>query len=150
MSDLDLIYGTKPKPTPPPAEKSAPADIPIRKQVSKKASTKDSKHAITQARKQESLQASNHASMITLSLPPEILESIRKVVKNPGKAEVLYVRVSKEEKDALDDVSYTYKRQDIKTSDNEIVRVAVNVLLEDYKANRANSLLAMMIASLHA
>jgi hypothetical protein len=31
MSDLDLIYGTKPQPTPPPAEKDTPADIPRRK-----------------------------------------------------------------------------------------------------------------------
>jgi hypothetical protein len=31
MSDLDLIYGTKPKPTPPPAEGAAPAARPLRK-----------------------------------------------------------------------------------------------------------------------
>jgi hypothetical protein len=31
MSDLDLIYGTKPKPAPPPAEKEAPVDKPLRK-----------------------------------------------------------------------------------------------------------------------
>jgi hypothetical protein len=32
MSDLDLIYGTKPKETPPPVEEDAPADRPRRKQ----------------------------------------------------------------------------------------------------------------------
>ena len=31
MSDLDLIYGTKPQPTPPPAEKETPAPLPRRK-----------------------------------------------------------------------------------------------------------------------
>ena len=60
---------------------------------------------------------SKHANM--LSLPPDILETIRKIVKNPGKEEVLYVRLSKEEKDKLADISYTYKRQGIRTSDNE-------------------------------
>jgi hypothetical protein len=59
------------------------------------------------------------------------------------------VRVSKDEKETLDDVTYTYKRQGIKTSDNEIVRVAINALLADYKINGANSLLAILLASLH-
>jgi hypothetical protein len=100
------------------------------------------------ASNQDSLQASNHASMLALSR--ETLASIRRVVKNPGKEEVLYVRVSKEEKDALDDVKYTYKRQDIKTSDNEIARLAINALLADYKTNGATSLLAILLDSLHA
>jgi hypothetical protein len=84
------------------------------------------------------------------SLTPGILETIRKIIKNPGKEEVLYVRLSKEEKDRLADISYTYKRQGIRTSDNEVVRVAINVLLEDYRTNGANSLLAIIISSLHA
>jgi hypothetical protein len=60
------------------------------------------------------------------------------------------VRVSKGEKDALEDVSYTYNRQGIKTSDTEIARLAVNALLEDYKTNGATSLLAILLESLHA
>jgi hypothetical protein len=100
------------------------------------------------ASKQDSLQASNHAN--TLSLSTGALETIRKIVKNPGKEDVLYVRLTKEEKDKLADVSYTYKRQGIRTSDNEVVRVAINALLEDYKTNGENSLLSLVIASLHA
>ena len=101
-----------------------------------------------QASKQDSLQASNHANMLSLSA--DALETIRKIVKNPGKEDVLYVRLTKEEKDKLADVSYTYKRQGIRTSDNEVVRVAINALLENYKTNGENSLLALVIASLHA
>jgi hypothetical protein len=97
--------------------------------------------------KPDRLLASNHASMLAIS--PETLETIRKVVKNPGKEEVLYVRVSKEEKVTLDDINYTYKRQGIKTSDNEIVRVAINTLFADYKINGANSLLVILLKSLH-
>jgi hypothetical protein len=105
-------------------------------------------HTSKLASKQDSKLASNHASM--LALLPDVLEAIRKIVKNPGKEEVLYVRLSKEEKDRLADISYTYKRQGIRTSDNEVVRVAINALLEDYKTNRENSLLAIILASLHA
>src|SRR6266487_2573852 len=48
--------------------------------------------------------ASKHAS--TLALSTEMIEFIRKIVKNPGKEDVLYVRLTKEEKDKLADVSY--------------------------------------------
>jgi hypothetical protein len=100
------------------------------------------------ASKQDSTKDSNQA--IKLSLTLENIETVRKIVKNPGKEEVLYVRLSKAEKDMLTDISYTYKRQGIKTSDTEMARAAVNVLLEDYKINGTNSLLAIIIASLHA
>jgi hypothetical protein len=117
-------------------------------QEAEKQKTQSSEDASTLARKQDSLQASKLASM--LALPPDLLESVRKTVKNPGKEEVLYVRLSKEEKDKLADVSYTYKRQGIKTSDNELVRIALNALLEDYKINGVKSVLALILESLHA
>ena len=98
--------------------------------------------------KHSSYLASKHAS--TLALSTEMIEFIRKIVKNPGKEDVLYVRLTKDEKDKLADVSYTYKRQGMKTSDNEVVRIAINALLEDYKANGEGSLLATILASLHA
>lgn len=101
-----------------------------------------------QSSKHSSNLASKHAS--TLALSTEMIEFIRKIVKNPGKEDVLYVRLTKEEKDKLADVSYTYKRQGMKTSDNEVVRIAINALLEDYKANGEASLLATILASLHA
>jgi hypothetical protein len=122
------------------------AGKPANLQTKKKESNVHS--ASMHASKQDSLQASNHAN--TLSLSTNALETIRKIVKNPGKEDVLYVRLTKEEKDKLADVSYTYKRQGIRTSDNEVVRVAINALLEDYKTNGENSLLSLVIASLHA
>jgi hypothetical protein len=149
VSDLDLIYGTKPKtPVPSLEVKEEKKPKPISKALDKKVSTKEINQASTLASNQDRLKASNNASIISLSA--ESLESIRKIVKNPGKEEVLYVRLSKEEKDKLADVSYTYKRQGLKTSDNELVRVAINALIEDYKTNGESSLLAIIIASLHA
>ena len=118
------------------------------KNISNKAIKKESKLASKLASNQDSLQASNNAS--TLALSTETLESIRKIVKNPGKEDVLYVRLTKGEKDKLADVIYTYKRQGVRTSDTEVVRVAINTLLEDYKSNGEKSLLAIILASLHA
>jgi hypothetical protein len=149
MSDLDLIYGTKPKaPVPSLEDKEKKKPIPMSRTIAKKASVKESAQASTLASNQDRLLASKHASILSLSA--ENLESIRKIVKNPGKEDVLYIRLSKEEKDKLADVSYTYKRQGIRTSDNELVRVAINALIEDYKANGESSLLAIIITSLHA
>jgi len=130
--------------TVPPPEKPATPHF----QEAGQQKTKSSEDASTLARKQDSLQASKQASM--LALPPDLLEAVRKTVKNPGKEEVLYVRLSKEEKDKLADISYTYKRQGIKTSDNELVRIALNSLLEDYEINGAKSVLALILDSLHA
>ena len=131
-----------------PAEKEKKEGTLTSKNISNKAIKKESKLASKLASNQDSLQASNNASMLALST--ETLESIRKIVKNPGKEDVLYVRLTKGEKDKLADVIYTYKRQGVRTSDTEVVRVAINTLLEDYKSNGEKSLLAIILASLHA
>ncbi len=92
--------------------------------------------------------ASKHAS--TLAIQPDIIEIIRKIVKTPAKEEVLYVRVSKEEKNQLGDIEYTFDRQGIETSANELGRIAVNFLIADYKANGENSILVKVLTALHA
>ena|SRR5579859_3810464 len=103
---------------------------------------------IMQSSKQDSLQASTLAS--TLAIQPGIIETIRKVVKTPAKEEVLYVRVTKEEKKQLGDIEYTYQRQDIPTSANELGRIAINFLIADFKENGENSILAKVLEALHA
>jgi len=102
----------------------------------------------SQASNQASNLASNQAS--TLAAPDEIIELIRKVVKNPAKEEVLYVRLTKEEKTQLGDITYTYIRQGRKTTDNELGRIAINFLITDYHANGATSVLAKVIEALNA
>jgi len=129
-------------------EKKAPQFQSKSTNLQTKEENKKSNYASIQASKLDSSKASNQASMIAFS--SDALETTRRVAKNPGKEEVIYVRLSKEEKDSLADISYRYKRQGIRTSDNEVVRVAINALLEDYKTNGANSLLALVISSLHA
>lgn len=79
----------------------------------------------------------------------EDIERIRKVVKFSGK-EVTYVRLLPEEKEKLGDIVYTYKRLGIKTSENEIGRIAINFLTQDYEANGENSVLAKVLAALNA
>ncbi len=101
-----------------------------------------------QTKKLASKQTSQSTSMLAC-YHDDLIAGIRKVVKNPGR-EVSFVRVSPEEKGQLADIVYTYRRQGQKTSENEINRIAINFLLEDYRANGEQSILARTLAALRA
>ncbi len=105
-------------------------------------------HTSNQSSLQASKKASKHAS--ALAVKPDLIEIIRKIVKTPAKEEVLYVRVTKVEKNQLDDIKYIYDRQGIDTSANELGRIAVNFLIADYQANGEQSILAKVLAALNA
>src|SRR5258708_4453844 len=153
--DALTTLDTKPAQPAPLPEKPAVIQVsnpPTNQQTKKVVDQKVIKPSITQTSNQTSLQesidASKHAS--TIATKPDIIEIIRKIVKTPAKEEVLYVRITKEEKDQLGDIEYTYHRQGIDTSANELGRIAVNFLIADYKANGENSILAKVLSALHA
>lgn len=98
----------------------------------------------------DSGQASYRASKLaSTDADGETIDGIRKVVKEAGR-EVSFVRLSPTEKSRLADIVYTYKRQGVKTSENEINRIAINVLLSDYETNGEQSMLAKVLSSLQA
>jgi hypothetical protein len=84
-----------------------------------------------------------------LATPADVVAAIRKVVLVPGK-EVSYVRLTTDEKRRIGDIVYTYKRRGVRTSENELTRIAVNYLLEDYEASGEASLLARVLEALQA
>lgn len=92
------------------------------------------------ASKQASVLASNQDNMI---------QDIRKSVKEVGK-ETLFLRLTPEEKDQLKDIVYSLSKQRAKISDNEVGRIALNYLLEEYKASGKNSILIRVIEALNA
>jgi hypothetical protein len=92
--------------------------------------------------------ASTQASMLA-NYPAATIEAIRKVVKVPGR-EVSFVRLTPEEKGQLTDLVYSYKRQGRKTTENEINRIAVNFILNDYQANGEQSVIARVLEALSA
>ncbi len=103
-------------------------------------------------RKSASVIASTTASKsasIVASPTNDIIARVRKTVRSAGK-EVSFVRLSVEEKQLLTDIVFTYKRQGVKTSENEINRIALNYLLEDYQDNGQNSILVKVIEALLA
>ncbi len=79
----------------------------------------------------------------------EILEVVRKAVKQLGKEAATH-RFTVEEKNHLAEIEYTYKRQGIRTSENELTRIAINYFLEDYRRNGEQSLLATILKRLNS
>jgi hypothetical protein len=113
----------------PPAHESSPRDT-------------------TTPRHHDAMQPSNHDTAIPQS-EEEIIEVVRKAVKQIGKEAATH-RFTLEEKNLLADIEYTYKRQGIRTSENEITRIAINYFIEDYRKNGEQSILVKVLKSLNA
>ena len=93
-----------------------------------------------------SMIASKHDS--TTASPASTIEAVRKVVKSVGNTP-LFVRVTEAEKDELFDITTAYKKKKIKTSENEIARIALNYMINDYKENKQGSALAKVLNALY-
>ena len=108
-------------------------------------------HAITPSRTHNSRRADKHAAMqdgMVAAMDDDQLDAIRKAVKQLGK-ELSTHRFTVDEKEALADIVYTYTRQGWRTSENEITRIGVNWLLQDYREHGENSVLARLLERLH-
>ncbi len=78
----------------------------------------------------------------------DIIASIRGAVRVIGKEAATY-RFSPGEKARVSDIIYTYKRQGIRTSENEISRIALNFIFQDYEENGEQSVLARVLDALN-
>ena len=92
-------------------------------------------------------QSSNHAAM-----PPDnqddVIEYIRQAVKHTGKEAGTY-RITREEKKALLEICFSFRLKGIRTSENEITRIAINYLIHDHKINKENNILERVIEAIH-
>lgn len=77
------------------------------------------------------------------------IETIRGAVKQLGKEAATHRFTQKEKKD-LADIVYRYKGEGIRTSENEITRISINFLVEDYQRNGKDSILARVLERLNA
>lgn len=135
--------------TPPEAAKARPArqEVVKQKTSSPPAETPATPKKPAKAPKRESELSGYHA-IKQAGYPDSIIEGIRKAVKLAGK-EPFFGRFTPEEKRMLADLAYSYKRAGVKTSENEIVRIALNFLVNDHQENGANSLLERILKALH-
>lgn len=89
----------------------------------------------------------HHATM-TPRYHDTVIEMIRAAVKAFGKEAATH-RFTLEEKKAIRDIVYVYDGQGIRTSENEISRIGVNFLIEDYRVNGESSILHKVLTALN-
>ena len=77
-----------------------------------------------------------------------MIELVRKAVKEFGKEAATH-RFTQQEKTEIGNLIFTYKNQGMKTSENEITRIAVNFIFEDHKENGKNSVLHKILEALN-
>ena len=107
--------------------------------------------ATKKPRSHATMPSSNHAIMtssMTSRRHDVIIEKVRKTVKVIGKEPSTH-RLTPEEKKVIIDIVYAYKSSGIKTSENEVARIAINFLVNEYKENGENSILKKVIKALN-
>src|SRR5206468_12016324 len=99
--------------------------------------------AATASSNHDTLPPRHHDTVI-----PSTLETIRKAVKQIGKEAATH-RFTGDEKRKIAEIVYSYERQGYRTSENEITRIALHWLLQDYQRDGVQSVLARLLESLH-
>ena len=116
----------------------------------KKVEAKDSirkPHAVKQQRNRDTKQPRNHETTVS-RYHDTIIELVRKAVKELGNEAATH-RFTKAEKKVIADIIYSYKNRGTRTSENEIVRIAVNFVIQDYKENGESSVLERALRALN-
>lgn len=79
----------------------------------------------------------------------DYIEAVRKAVKQLGKEAATY-RFTQDEKRALADIVYSLKTKGIRSSENEITRIAINYLVWEYRHSKQASILSRVLERLNA
>lgn len=123
------------------ASRKAQAKFVSRKSKTKKASS----HDVMTSRRHDTTTSINHD--ITISCSQATIVKLRSAVKQIGK-EPTTCRITLEEKKILKGVEFEYSTRDIKTSANEILRIAMNIIIGDYQENGEASVLDKILKAL--
>lgn len=91
---------------------------------------------------------SNHDTVIPRNHDTTLLEEVRKATKEFGKEAATH-RFTQEEKRAITEIIYHYKQEGIRTSENEIVRIATNWLIQDHRKEKSASFLDKALNAIH-
>jgi hypothetical protein len=77
------------------------------------------------------------------------IAGLHQQLKTIGK-EIYYIRITPQEKAEIEDVLHALKRRGLRTSANELGRIALNQLLADYDAYGEESTLVRVLARMRA
>ncbi|MHB8645462.1 MAG: hypothetical protein ACYDAR_06705 [Thermomicrobiales bacterium] len=154
FTGLDKALLRSSKPQAPPVVPDEPVVQPVQPEVvipRPEPETQPMRRPATTPRKREEKkppkESSNHNTMVS-RYQEEMIAAIRGAVRVVGKEAATY-RFSPDEKARVSDIIYTYKRQGIRTSENEISRIALNFIFQDYEENGELSVLARVLDALN-
>ena len=152
--DTSLLRSTRPVPEAPapeaPSASAAPADPATR--PAQRGARRSANRPTNPPGNRATTVPRNHDTATDTTvpdiLPDDALELVRRAVRTLGKEAATY-RFTQDEKRALSGIVYTYKERGIKTSENEITRIALNYLIDEYRRNSTSSILAQVLARLN-
>ena len=78
-----------------------------------------------------------------------MIEAVRKALKIFGKEAATH-RFTLEEKQAIAELVFAFRKKNIRTSENEIARIAINWLILDHKDKKENSILSEALMALNS
>jgi len=93
------------------------------------------------------MQSSSHDA--TGTTEEDLVELVRLALKELGREAGTH-RYTPEEKKALEELVFEYHRRGVETSGNQIIRIGLNYLLEDYQRRKNDSILARVLERLNA
>lgn len=134
-----------------PSLPSISVDPPVEKKQFRKSKTQEAKpndNRDTTTPRYHDTTVSRYHDTTTPSIHGVAIEVVRKAVKEFGKEAATH-RFTIAEKREVANIIYTYKNSGIKTSENEITRIAVNFIMGDYKENGENSVLHKILKALN-
>lgn len=103
------------------------------------------KEEVNQAR---DTMVSRHHDTMTPRYHDTTIEAIRRAVKQIGKEAATH-RFTVAEKQEIANIIFSYKNKGLYTSENEVSRVAINFIIEDYKENGEESVLVRALKALN-
>jgi hypothetical protein len=109
---------------------------------------KTSGHHDTTVSRHQPVVASRHHETVMPRLEPSLVSRLRAAVKQLGQEGATH-RFTAPEKERLAEIVYHYHRERLRTSENEIVRIAVNWLLHDHAARGEQGILHRVLRALH-
>ena len=92
---------------------------------------------------------SNHDTVVPRYHDTAATEVVRRALKVFGKEAATH-RFTLEEKQAIAKLIFAFRQKNIRTSENEITRIAINWLMLDYKKNEENSILHQALLALNS
>ena len=78
-----------------------------------------------------------------------LIATIARSVREVGK-EVSTYRLTVQEKETLAEIIYHFRRDKCRLSENEIARIAINLLIEDFKSNKKSCMLSRIAEAMKA